>query len=57
MSFYIQGRQGTLQHAAGFRKLARWLRSANVEIIVMEATGGLETPLFNALQRAEYSVA
>ncbi|MFT4148608.1 MAG: transposase [Paracoccaceae bacterium] len=44
-------------NAAGFRKLVRWLRSAKVEIIVMEATGGLEAPLFNALQGAEYSVA
>lgn len=44
-------------NAAGFRKLVRWLKSVEVEIIVMEATGGLEAQLFNALQGAEYSVA
>ena len=42
---------------AGFRKLVRWLNSVEVEIIVMEATGGLEAQLFNALQDAEYPVA
>lgn len=42
---------------AGFRKLVRGLRSATVEIVVMEATGGLEAPLFNALQLAHFSVA
>lgn len=41
----------------GIRKLIRWLRSASVEIAVMEATGGLEMPLFNALQLAGYPVA
>lgn len=30
--------------SAGFSKLIRWLRSASVEIAVMEATGGLEMP-------------
>jgi len=44
-------------NAAGFRKLVRWLQSATVEIIVMEATGGLEAPLFSALQGADFSVA
>lgn len=44
-------------NTAGFRKLVRWLKSATVEIIVMEATGGLEAPLFNALQGAGFSVA
>lgn len=42
---------------AGFRKLIRWLGPASVEIVVMEATGGLEGPLFNALQLAHYKVA
>lgn len=42
---------------AGFRKLVRWLNSVEVEIVVMEATGGLEAQLFNALQDAEYPVA
>lgn len=41
----------------GFRRLIRWLGSASVEIAVMEATGGLEMPLFNALHVAGYKVA
>lgn len=43
--------------AAGFRKLIRWLRTTSLGIAVMEATGGLEMPLFTALQSAGYSVA
>lgn len=42
---------------AGLRRLIRWLQTASVDIVVMEATGGLEMPVFNALQAAGYSVA
>lgn len=42
---------------AGFRRLIRWLHEASIELAVMEATGGLEMPLFVALQAAGYPVA
>lgn len=51
------GKERFDNNAAGFRKLIRWLGSVSVDIAVMEATGGLERPLFNALQVAGYKVA
>lgn len=41
----------------GIRCLLRWLKPVSIEIAVMEATGGLESPLFNALQLTGYAVA
>lgn len=43
--------------AAGFDALLRWLDAVPLEIAVMEATGGLEAPLFDALQAAGLPVA
>lgn len=44
-------------NVAGIRQFIRWLKPATVTIAVMEATGGLEAPVFNALQYAGYDVA
>jgi len=44
-------------HDADIAKAAIWLRRVNPAIIVMEATGGMEVPLYIALQETNLPVA